>query len=57
MPMLLRALLILTMTPDSRAEQHSLLLTVCLLFFSVISSVFIVAGSMALVVAGACWVR
>lgn len=37
--------------------QRFLPLTICMYFFSVMSSIFIVAGSLTLVIAGACWVR
>uniref|UniRef100_A0A3P8T244 Neural proliferation, differentiation and control, 1b n=1 Tax=Amphiprion percula TaxID=161767 RepID=A0A3P8T244_AMPPE len=55
----------LTLSPTSfqsgimssfRPAQRSHLLTVCLYFFSVMSSVFIVAGSLALIIAAACWI-
>lgn len=48
---------IMSSSVSSRPAQWSLPLTVCLYFYSVMSSVFIVAGSLALVIAGACWVR
>lgn len=46
--------------PSSDARRRvnlSPLLSVCLYFLSVMSSIFIVAGSLALVVALACWIR
>lgn len=45
------------MSASGSAERHRLPLTVCLLFLSVISAVFIVAASVALALAGACWFR
>uniref|UniRef100_A0A3P8T360 Neural proliferation, differentiation and control, 1b n=1 Tax=Amphiprion percula TaxID=161767 RepID=A0A3P8T360_AMPPE len=56
----------LTLSPTSfqsgimssfRPAQRSHLLTVCLYFFSVMSSVFIVAGSLALIIAAALWMN
>uniref|UniRef100_A0A3Q1EVZ3 Neural proliferation, differentiation and control, 1b n=1 Tax=Acanthochromis polyacanthus TaxID=80966 RepID=A0A3Q1EVZ3_9TELE len=40
-----------------RPAQRPRLLTVCLYFFSVMSSVFIVAGSLALIIAAALWMN
>lgn len=48
---------IMSSSDTRRPAQHSLPLTVCMYLFSVMSSVFIVAGSLALIIAGACWVR
>lgn len=48
---------IMSSSDAHRSAPLSLPLTVCMYLFTVMSSVFIVAGSLALIIAGACWVR
>ncbi|XP_029999068.1 neural proliferation differentiation and control protein 1-like [Sphaeramia orbicularis] len=40
-----------------RPADRPFVLTLCMYFFSVLSSVFVVGGSVALIIAGTCWVR
>uniref|UniRef100_A0A665TQB4 Neural proliferation, differentiation and control, 1b n=1 Tax=Echeneis naucrates TaxID=173247 RepID=A0A665TQB4_ECHNA len=46
---------IMSSSKTYRSSEHSLPLTLCMYFFSAMSTIFIVAGTLALIMAGACW--